>query len=318
MSIFPIALFHIQNQLGIFWFDNIGFFSLPHLWLTRFNQVSIFIFPPLSSFLSFLVNYFLNINPIGLFAASNFVVFPHYLGLLYLWELFTVLLAIFVIIKKISRREYKLLLLWLILFPIPAAFTSIVFIHPRRIINAIPLLSIVSAIGLVYGMDYIKSRWQEFKLGFQRYYIIAFCGFVIVNILGALGYFYLWYQNEYNRISLAADRDVVEYIKGEYKKYERIMIVRTQEMCHLPYISVLYYWPWDPNNFSPVRVKTEDLIEVGSFDKFEYFYAPAKYLLPLRADTLYIVPQGLEKGLENLVPKKVFYYPRGDVAYRAY
>ena len=75
-------------------------------------------------------------------------------GQLHLFELVTVMAGLFVIFRE-KRREGWILWLWLIVYPIPAAFTE--SHHAVRSMVGAPLFAVISAQGLVMSFEFFRS-----------------------------------------------------------------------------------------------------------------------------------------------------------------
>ena len=78
------------------------------------------------------------------------------MGHLYLFESITVLTGLTGVLLGVRKKQHQVLLLWLVLFPIPAALTE-----PRHAIRSIigaPLFSILSAYGIFTLASLFKSR----------------------------------------------------------------------------------------------------------------------------------------------------------------
>ena len=80
------------------------------------------------------------------------------MGQLHIFELVTLPLGLFFLLRR-QRKEYALLALWLVLYPIPAALTDPA--HAIRSIIGAPLFALGSACGLYQAVHFVhgRNRW---------------------------------------------------------------------------------------------------------------------------------------------------------------
>ncbi|MBN1353545.1 MAG: glycosyltransferase family 39 protein, partial [Candidatus Omnitrophica bacterium] len=77
-------------------------------------------------------------------------------GELYLFEFITVCSGLVTVLLRIKNRKYLILLLWLILYPIPAALASPA--HAIRTIAGAPLFALLSSVGIFTLFRLLKSQ----------------------------------------------------------------------------------------------------------------------------------------------------------------
>ncbi len=109
-----------------------------------------------------IINYLSYFTPVFLFfiGDSNLRHSPPGIGELHFLELITVSVGIFFLLKEKSQQR-DILLLWLLLYPIPAALTAPE--HALRSIVGAPLFSIFSGYGLSRLADIFKDRKKIFS-----------------------------------------------------------------------------------------------------------------------------------------------------------
>jgi 4-amino-4-deoxy-L-arabinose transferase-like glycosyltransferase len=108
-----------------------------------------------------ILQYYLSyLNPNFLFIEGDPIVrhSPAKIGQLYYFEFFTVILGIFYLFKE-QRKEKSILLLWLFLYPIPAALTSPE--HALRAMVGVPLFAIISGYGASKLIDFLWSKQKK-------------------------------------------------------------------------------------------------------------------------------------------------------------
>ncbi|MDJ0532504.1 MAG: glycosyltransferase family 39 protein [Xenococcaceae cyanobacterium MO_207.B15] len=98
------------------------------------------------------------------------------IGELYYFEIFTVIWGLISIIKE-NRKERAILLLWLFLYPFPAAMTSPV--HALRALGGVPLFTILSAYGLVKIINLLGDRRKKISIFIIGAIIVASLGILI-------------------------------------------------------------------------------------------------------------------------------------------
>ena len=185
-------------------------------------------------------------------------------GLLYMVNLPFFYLGLLILIRKAKegKKEYKLILAWLLLAPIPASITMEKFAVLRST-SMLPLPELITALGFFA----ILSRLKKFKT------IVWTAYFIILAI--SVGSYLTTYLNEYNtKYSWAWQygyKEVVQYAKNHYDDYNKIIISKKYGE---PHEFFLFFWPWDPvqyiNDPNLIRFYQSNWYWVDAFDKF-YF-----------------------------------------------
>ncbi|MBU1164511.1 glycosyltransferase family 39 protein [Patescibacteria group bacterium] len=158
----PIVLFYLKNQFNILGFDKFLFFDLPSLSHTRFSGVSVLnIYEGMMIPINYSLNYLLHFNILTLLTRGG----NYFYGLVYFWDVFFILIAIFSMLSDKLKSSYKFLILW---FVLGAAIPSFVDAHlgysPTRDVILMPVLIIFSA----YGFDIIIKNIKELKNAYSR------------------------------------------------------------------------------------------------------------------------------------------------------
>ena len=188
---------------------------------------------------SILSNYVSYLNPKFLFfyGDNNIRHRLQNMGQLYHFELVTVLAGVWGLFKE-RRRAHRILSLWLILYPIPAALTEQT--HAIRSIMGAPLFAILSAYGFFTVAGYFKS--SKVKTGF-------FLGSTLV-VACSLVVFCKFYFLEYPKYGANAWRhgmkEVIAFIeKSPYQK----VVMSDRYFFFPPYIYILFYTKYDPEKY---------------------------------------------------------------------
>ena len=161
-------------------------------------------------------------------------------GVLYLFELPLLIVAIWQIFQKKDKKMFLILIL-LLWAPIPAAMAK----GERaggRAGTMLPFLPIISAYGGIELWRWTKKKFQD-----KSFY---FLGFYCLLILLSLAFFledYFYHSPKYNAPAMAYGwKEAMEYIKENEDKYEHIVISRRFSE---PQVAIAFYKPWDPADF---------------------------------------------------------------------
>jgi len=259
----PIILFHLKTQTGILpnltsWLN----LSWPPLTVTRFNQVSFLGFAAYLWPIYFLRNYFLHFSPIFLLSNATLSIFPKALGITCLFSFPFLIFGLLAAIAKFRQQNYKLILIWLLLAPIPVAFTMESLPHPLRFINAMPVLEILMAIGFYPLYQYYLKLGDK-----KKYYLATFLIFIILN-LGLYFYdFYKIYPQDSFLAFQGADQEITNYIQSNYAHYDKFIIPLNSEANLTPYNYMVY------SEYPPLKVQQAKSIHLGGdflVDKVEF------------------------------------------------
>ena len=163
------------------------------------------------------------------------------MGLMYLWELPFLLMGIYALVfGKMDWRIKGLVLAWLLIAPIPAAFTTGVP-HAVRTMRFLPMLQIFTALGLLSLVGFLKGK----RLIVKRLIWGILAVFVLFNFvyfanqyLVQQNYFYssFWQYGYKQAVSEA------EMIKDNYQE----IVVSNDPHLDQSYMFFLFYTQFDP------------------------------------------------------------------------
>lgn len=156
-------------------------------------------------------------------------------GLLYIWELPLLLLGLYLVVNK-QQKWKKIILLWLLLASVPASLTRD-FMHTQRVQTFLPLLSIISAYGLVVTLSSIPKRYVATA--------VSVMGIIVIwSILGRVDH-YLYHMFRQNLGGLKYGyKEIVEYTVQQENKYDKIIFTKVHSE---PQAFVAFYSRMDPN-----------------------------------------------------------------------
>ena len=190
----------------------------------------------------FIEGYLSHLNPKWLFTNSAIESFKiPYMGLLYLWEIPLILLGISVLFLNnlMSKKAKKLIFLWFILAPLPAALATQTP-HAMRSYNFLPTWQIFTGLGLAYTI----FKLQRFKI-----VILSIFSIIVILSLQALykNYFILFPKLESSSFQYALS-NATPYIEERKKDYKKIVFSNKDNLFQ-SYMFYLFYTKYDPKKY---------------------------------------------------------------------
>lgn len=219
-------------------------------------------------FLAFLSGYLSHFDINWLFIAGDDT--RHHapgMGLLYLVELPFLLLGIYQLIfdRQNSKAKY-FIAAWLVLAPLPAAFTSGVP-HAVRALRFLPMIHLLSAWGILAFVNWLRRQRLELSYGLAVLALAAF--------LFNFGYYFNQYFVQLNYFTSQTWQYGYEQAVAEVKKieskYDKI-IVSNQPHLDQSYVFFLYYLEYDPAKYQQEggTVSGGFAEDRNAFGKFEF------------------------------------------------
>lgn len=182
-------------------------------------------------------------------------------GELYLFQLPFILYALYDLFRN-KNSFAALLITWILISFIPVAITNDSIPHALRTLVANMPFQLLTAFGIFRFVQNLRQRKT-------RFYISIFLG--LVTVFSFLRYYLNFltdYPVKYSRDWQYGNKQVVEFIKENFKKYDLITYTR-----HFgePHMFTLFYLKYDPaeyqTNKNLVRFETYDWVRVLKFDK---------------------------------------------------
>ncbi len=232
------------------------------------------------------------------------------MGILYIADLFFILIGIIVLFKQKLRSRW-LIVFWIFVAILPAAFT---FITPssNRTFNSIVMYGLLAAL----GMSFIN------QIAAKKIYVVTI---IIAIYIAGFGYFMHQY---FIKLPLThADwwnygwKEVVNYVKDVEPKYNNIIVSDTFGM---PYIYFLFYQKYPPDKYQKYAIRSYAADRYG----FEHVEGFSKYIFQndfdwsftkknnLQRSSLYVVPAN--QANEHTDYTKAIYYPNGKIAFKIF
>lgn len=220
----------------------------------------------------FIGNYISHFTPSFLFVEGG----THYQfsvpqnGLIYHVNAPFLLLGIYFLLKRRDSISY-LLLAWFLLAPIPSSLTREAP-HVLRAITFLPAPMIATSLGLITTFKWLKSKFTSHqspvnKHFFTAVYLIILTGFTELYFAN----YFVKYRQNYSWSWQFGYKQVVDYTKENYDKYDKIIVTKKYGE---PHEFFLFFWPWDPESYindpKLIRFYQSNWYWVDAFDKF-YF-----------------------------------------------
>lgn len=200
------------------------------------------------------------------------------MGLMYLVELPFLLIGIYMLIFGNFDKAVKLfIILWFLIIPIPASVTNDVP-HAVRTINFLPILQILTAIGIIAAITTIANL----KI---KYLIFSLCFlFFVFNFSYYLNQYFVQQNYFHAKYWQYGYENIVNYIAGVRKDYKKIIVSNTATMDQ-SYMFFLFYLKYDPYKYlsegGTLTGKIEGKNKFANFEfkKFDYHQEKEKNIL---------------------------------------
>jgi len=207
------------------------------------------------------------------------------MGLMYLVELPFLLVGIYVLIFGNFDKSVKIFtVLWFLIVPIPASITNDVP-HAVRTINFLPVLQILTAIGIMSSLVWMLNiRHKMLKVKISNLMLIIISVFCLFNVSYYLDQYFVQ-QNYFDaKYWQYGYENVVSYIAGVQKDYKKIIVSNTSTMDQ-SYVFFLFYLKYDPHKYLSEGGTSTGIIEGRNkfanfeFRKFNYYEEKEKNIL---------------------------------------
>lgn len=217
-------------------------------------------------------------------------------GLLYLINLPFIIIGLIVVIAfALQKRKWAyLFLFWLVLAPIPAAVTRD-SPHTLRGVTMLPLLMIVTSLGVVYFSKFVNkvlgvfSSKKNISKAVGVVVLILYLGASTLSLERYLTRYFTDYRESYSWSWQYGYKEVVNFLKERYSGYDKIIVTKKYGE---PHIFFLFYgaavnapWPTYSENYRTdanlLRYEKSDWYWV---DRFGKFYFVNDWDIPTRSD----------------------------------
>lgn len=258
---------------------------------------------------AFLNNYLTAFSPQFLFISGD-LFFRHSISMVgeILFATFPLLLAgLFFIFKNLSKKENKVLLLWLLLAPIPSSLTTNGGTHATRLFLMIPPLILISAQGGICLLELISATISKHpslraKRGNPGLVAIILAFFGLLTFSFAI--YYHRYSSHYRYESASlwgyGFKNIFTELKPLTSKYDKVYINNVFQPSLLLF---LFYTQYPPKDFQKNFVTDKvDTYQTPAFHGFifadKYFFGESPNIDQLKTlltdKDLYLAVQGRE------------------------
>ncbi|HKB88317.1 MAG TPA: phospholipid carrier-dependent glycosyltransferase [Patescibacteria group bacterium] len=224
-------------------------YNRPVYFIENFSKNYISYFSPKFLFIKGGTQYQFSVPNFGLIYPVNLPFF--YIGI------------IFIIAMALKDKNYRFLLLWLILSPIPASLTNESFAVIRAT-TMLPIPEILISICFFELLSKVKENYKFLTVSIYAILTFIFAESYIVNYVTAYRTNYSWsWQYGY--------KQAVDYVKQHDSEYDKIIVTKKYGEPHEYFLFYLYYNPSKYlNDASKITFFQSNWYWVDRFDKF-YF-----------------------------------------------
>jgi 4-amino-4-deoxy-L-arabinose transferase-like glycosyltransferase len=189
---------------------------------------------------TFVSNYISHFSPTFLFISGDSIGRHSVPGMgeLYMFQIPFVTLGLLMLIKK-KEQNFKFLIAWLLVSPIPSAIATPAP-HALRDLSSATVWSILTAAGIYTFLKTKMNKLQKVTL----YIIIS-----IVALYSIITYLHLYHSHYLKEKAIdwsAGAKEMVQYVEGVQGDYDRIFITKNYS---IPYIYFLFYTKYDPKKY---------------------------------------------------------------------
>lgn len=221
-------------------------------------------------------------------------------GQLYLFEIPLILYGLYLFIKQ-RKNEQKLILFWVIIFPIPVSLTIERIPHAIRSLVALPTFQIISAYAIYNLLTYTKSKKLWIKQ-IAAIFLVIISFIAVINIIIYFYDYYIVYPLISPYLFQYGFRDIIEFTELVKNNYQKIYFGNGDLFSD---IFILFYTKSDPflyqkNGLASTKYETCNIQDCYKFTE----------------NNLYIIrPNDLSVFPVKIV--KTIYYPDDKVSFYA-
>lgn len=225
------------------------------------------------------------------------------MGLMYLFELPFLFLGIYYLFfGNLDKKSKFFVFSWLLIAPIPASITSGVP-HAVRVLNAVPMASVLTALGLI-------SAYKQISM--NRFKNIVLFGAAVIFLFNFFYYLnqYFVQQNYFNaRDWQYGYEKIVPRVQELEQKFDKV-VVSNQEPMDQSYMFFLFYLEYPPDLYQK-QSSSGGFRENHQFGKYEF--RPIKWDKEKKDGTILYVgrPSDFPQGTSVLYDVN---YPNGEKA----
>ncbi len=266
----------------------------------------------------FIQNYVSYLSPEFLFTSGvgswEYGMIPG-IGVLYSFELILILISFTTLAKEKKLQGLKLMVVWLLLSPVPAALSKGQRSGTRAAVM-MPAIQIVSAYGLVYLLERIKYIKG---MVVKKFFVVIFLGIFTISFFGFLEK-YVYHAPQRGAVSMShGTKEVISTLGRVEDSYETVRVGR---LMGVPQIWVAFWKQYDPKEYQSaskdwLKYEREGYVSVDQLDQYmlgKYIFGNLYYDRRMNEQgTLFVGMR--EEFPEDVEPIKTIYDPDGKPAY---
>lgn len=221
------------------------------------------------------------------------------IGLMYFWEMpFLIIGLIILVIKEIDLKIKMLLMLWLLISPVSAAITTD-SPHAMRSYTFLPVLQILSALGIISVFNLFKNRFLQISS------LVLFINVILTSLMFLYKQYFIVFPKTQSVSFQYALYKSIPFVLNMQKSYNNV-IFSNQENLYQSYMFFLFYSQYDPNVYQKEGgTKSGGFAKTHDIDK--YIFRPIKWdLEPRDKNILYV--GNFSDFTEPVKVLKRFYY----------
>lgn len=158
---------------------------------------------------------------------------------------------------NLNREKSLLLLVWLILFPIPASLT-VDRNHLLRVVHGLPIVVLF----VVLGFQIISSFFKRIKQKQMLFFIVMILGLFYVSHFSSL-YFYKYHEQSKGSYQYGI-KSFMSYILKNEEKFSLVLI---DSKINQPYIYYLFYSKTHPHSLNYSEINAPQFPEKGKWNE---------------------------------------------------
>ena len=188
-------------------------------------------------------------------------------GQMYLFDILLLFVGFYAFAKK-SDKGAKLILWWLVIAPVAAALTF-QCPHALRSHNMVIPLIIISALGFVTLISWIRNISKNKSVCTLLYFLLV--TLVVWNFARYEHMYWIHMAKEYPYSSQYGVKELVAFVSENQDKYKNIFVTGRYDQ---PYILFLFYMEYPPDKFQADHILTAKdkfgFSTVFGFDKYQF------------------------------------------------
>lgn len=225
------------------------------------------------------------------------------MGQLYMYEIVLLTIGLIVVVARSKRKEYSVILLWLLLYPVPASLTGPA--HAGRAIIGAPLFSLISAIGMA-------ELWEFFKRDrSKKLFLITTSTIIMISLILFIKRYFIDYPKYSASNWQYGMKEIVNFVEKSH--YKSVFMTSSVDQAH---IHILFYTKYPPEKYLtaplPDRTREDTKWTLGKYHvpKIPFRISDPSLFILRPNETEFIVKGKIPHRIVNIIK-----YPMGKTAF---